>query len=134
MTPPAVPFGGKHVLFVDDETALLVPMRRYFERLGAAVTVAQARESAAALITPGGFDLIVLDLMLGGDERDGIEVLQAARQRSGDTPVIVLSGLVTPELQRELSDLGAEAVLTKPQTLQELARVARTLMGLPEAP
>jgi DNA-binding response OmpR family regulator len=129
MTADAGPLLGKHLLLVDDEPALLVPMRRYFERLGAAVTVAQRRDEGVALLGEDGFDLVVVDLLLGDHERDGIEVLHAARRRDRPIPVIVLSGLVTPDVEAEVSSLGAGAVLPKPQTLRELARVAGLLMG-----
>jgi DNA-binding response OmpR family regulator len=89
-----------------------------------------AAHQAAALVAAERFDLVVLDLFLGGHDRDGLDVLAALGQDGRRTPVLVLSGLVTPELEVEVLELGPDAVLLKPQPLVELARRARDLMGL----
>jgi len=123
---------GKRILLVDDERALLAPMTRYFTRLGCTVETALARPEAEALLEAQLFDLVVLDLMLGG-EPDGFALVRQVRSGPNrDRPVIVLSGLVSPETAAEAERLGADVVLSKPQPLSALGRVAMSLMGIDE--
>ena len=122
-------FAGKRLLIVDDETSLLVPMQRYFERLGCTVATATSRAAAARLLETLTFDLVILDIVLAEDERGGLDVLAEARRRLPGLPVLVLSGLVSAEIEDEVARLGARRVLIKPQPLRELARVATELMS-----
>jgi CheY-like chemotaxis protein len=120
----------KHLLLVDDETALLVPMARYFRNLGCAVDMAEEPEEAEALITHRRYDLVILDLKLGRfSNADGLEVLRHLRKRDHWTNVIVLSAYISTEVEEEAIRLGADAVLRKPQPLAELAQLALALMG-----
>lgn len=120
---------GKKLLLVDDETALLVPMKRFFERLGNTAATAQSAAEAIAALSVGPFDLVVLDLRLSADEHGGLEVLRQVRGTHPATRVLILSGMVTPESEAEARRLGADAVLLKPQRLQYLAAVAHELVG-----
>jgi len=118
----------KRVLIVDDEESILAPLSRYFRRIGCEVVAAQEREEAEALLEHQRFDLILLDLALSGYGLEGLEILQSLRSGTRGTPVIVLSGLVTPDLEREALRRGADAVLPKPQPLADLARVCAHLL------
>ena len=120
------------VLMIDDEEALLVPMARYFERLGCRVTTAREREEAEALLEHHRFDLILLDLALTGYGLEGLDLLRNLRHGCTTTPVLILSGLIDPALEAEVLRQGANAVLAKPQHLNVLARTAMRLMGAGE--
>jgi two-component system, OmpR family, alkaline phosphatase synthesis response regulator PhoP len=119
---------ARRILIIDDEESILAPLARYFRRIGCEPVTAQEREEAEALLEHDAFDLIILDLALSGCGLDGLEILRGVRSGSYGTPVIVLSGLVTPEIEREALRCGADAVLPKPQALADLARVSAYLM------
>jgi len=122
------------VLVVDDDDAVALPIARYFRRLGCVTDVANEREEAEALAVYRRYDLAILDLHLaswGGP--GGLDVLDEIRERSPGTTVVVLSGHVTDETLREAERRGARAVLSKPQPLSEIARVAFELVGQPVA-
>jgi CheY-like chemotaxis protein len=122
---------AKRVLIVDDEEVLLRVMSRYLERrLGCEVVTAREREEAEALLEHQAFDLIVLDLALTGYGIEGLDLLRNVRHGSLGAAVLVLSGLITPELEAEALRQGADAVLPKPQPLDGIARVALHLMGM----
>jgi DNA-binding response OmpR family regulator len=123
---PAV--AAKRVLIVDDEKSLLVPLVHYFQRVGCVAVGAQEREEAEALLDHQEFDLIVVDLALSGYGLEGLDLIQTIRQRGRTTAVLVLSGLVTPEIEAESLRRGADAVLTKPQPLAEVVALANRLM------
>lgn len=71
-------------------------------------------------------DLIVLDLMLPG--MSGFDVVRSLRQRSRQTPVVILSARGEVEDKVRALGLGADDYLTKPFSLKEL--VARVNAGL----
>jgi DNA-binding response OmpR family regulator len=115
------------MLLVDDEPALLLPMTRYFTRMGYDVSSAQKKDEALAVLTREIFDIVILDVRLDGENNDGLDILQHV----GQTPVLVLSGLAATDVGAYASSLGAAAVLQKPQPLHEIARVAADLMNTP---
>jgi DNA-binding response OmpR family regulator len=80
----------------------------------------------------GGFDAIILDLMLPG--REGLEVLASIRRSTPSVPVIVLTA--RGELEDRVAGLDAGAVdyLVKPFSLAELvARVRAQLRVIAQA-
>jgi CheY-like chemotaxis protein len=117
------------VLVVDDDRAVALPIARYFRRLGWTADVASERAEAEALAAHRRYDLAILDLHLApwGDA-GGLEVLDEIGEASPRTPVVMLSGHFSADAMREAERRGARAVLTKPQPLPELARVASALM------
>jgi DNA-binding response OmpR family regulator len=120
----------RHVLLLDDEEAILVPMAKYFRTLGCTVDMARESEEAEALVSHRRYDLAILDLRVnrfGGTE--GLEVLREIRRRDHTTGVILLSGYISCEVEAEARALGADTVLPKPQPLPELAHIAFALMG-----
>jgi DNA-binding response OmpR family regulator len=105
-------------------------MARYFGRIGCQVSTAREREEAEALLSHQSFDLVILDLGLTSYGMEGLEILREIRYGSMGTPVVILSALVTPEIEADALRRGADAVLAKPQPLADLAAVAARLMGV----
>jgi DNA-binding response OmpR family regulator len=71
------------------------------------------------LARDGGFDVIVLDIMLPG--RDGLSVLSGLRQAGVSTPVILLTALNEVSDRIRGLDMGADDYLAKPFFVGELA-------------
>jgi CheY-like chemotaxis protein len=120
---------GRHVLLLDDEEAILLPTAKYFRGLGWTVDVAREPEEGEALISHRHYDLAILDVRVtrfGGT--GGLELLREIRRRDHRTSVIVLSAYISAEVEVEARDLGAAAVMRKPQSLPDLAHLALTLM------
>jgi two-component system, cell cycle sensor histidine kinase and response regulator CckA len=117
-------------LLLDDEEAILLPTAMYFRSLGFTVDMAREPEEAEALIQHRLYQLAILDLRVtpfGGAQ--GLDVLREIKRLQRETSVIVLSAYISPELEAEAWALGADGVLSKPQSLPELARLALGLMG-----
>jgi DNA-binding response OmpR family regulator len=113
------------VLVVDDDLTVRDVVRRYLERAGHQVALADNGEDALAWIARHEPDLVVLDLMLPGI--DGLEVCRRLRATSS-VPVVMLTALGEEENRIAGLQLGADDYVTKPFSPRELAlRVASVL-------
>jgi DNA-binding response OmpR family regulator len=79
-----------HILVVDDEQNIRLTLSALLSRAGHVVTVAASGEEAVALFERQHYDLMLVDLQMPGI--NGIQVVEALRQRTLDTVVIVLTG------------------------------------------
>lgn len=77
------------------------------------------------LLTEGGYDAAVLDLMLPG--MDGITLLKTARKRGCSVPVLILTARSEVEDRVLGLESGADYYLTKPFDMQELLAVMKTI-------
>jgi DNA-binding response OmpR family regulator len=113
---------AKRVLIVEDEPVLRRQLVRHFQGLGVAVDAAGEPEEGAALIAANHYDGAILDLCLtrlGG--ADGLALLREIRDRDAGTVVVILSANVTDEALRKGLESGAQQVLQKPQSLDDLS-------------
>jgi DNA-binding response OmpR family regulator len=118
---------------VEDDPSIALGLRINLEGDGYAVLSAEDGERGLSLATEHNPDLIILDVML--PKMNGLEVLQAIRERGRMMPIIVLSAR-TGEMDKVAGlELGAEDYVAKPFSLAELlARVRAALRRGPRAP
>ncbi|HEX4186498.1 MAG TPA: response regulator transcription factor [Solirubrobacteraceae bacterium] len=120
------------VLVIEDEPGIVDFVSRGLEAEGFAVEAAGDGEEGERLALRGGFDAIVLDLMLPG--RGGLEILASVRRATPNVPVIVLTARGEIEDRVQGLEAGAVDYLVKPFSLAELvARVRAQLRILAEA-
>ena len=113
------------ILLVEDEEKLARFVELELNHEGYAVTKAFTGREGYELAVSGGFDLILLDIML--PELNGMEVLRRLRRVSA-VPVIMLTA--RDEVMDKVSglDQGADDYITKPFAIEELlARIRATL-------
>jgi two-component system phosphate regulon response regulator OmpR len=122
-----------HILVVDDDDRLRDLLKRFLAREGHDVTVAKDAVSARRFMATMAFDLIVLDIMMPGE--DGLSLLKGLRQ-TFDTPVIFLTARGLANERIEGLKLGADDYLPKPFEPEELSlRIGAILKrAAPEAP
>ncbi|MDX6698090.1 MAG: hypothetical protein QOE65_1487 [Solirubrobacteraceae bacterium] len=72
-------------------------------------------------------DVVLLDLSM--PDRDGLEVIQALRERSTDTKIVVLSGFAAARMERTVLDRGADRYLEKGTPLAEIREVIHEVAG-----
>jgi len=121
------------LLVVDDSEGNRDALCRRLQRRGYAVTGASDGLQALALVAQGGFDLVLLDVMMPG--LNGLEVLEQIRQTHPATelPVIMASAKDQSEDIVRALELGANDYVTKPIDFEvALARV-RTHLALKRA-
>ena len=116
----------ERLLIVEDDATLRVGLRDAFRNQGYRVVVAAEGAAGAEQLALGGWDLVVLDLMLPG--RDGLDLLRDFRRTDAGTPVVILTAR-GDESDKVLGlELGADDYVTKPFGLRELiARVRARL-------
>lgn len=109
----------RHLLVVDDDDRIRDLLREYLARAGFRVTTAPDAAKAGRFMETFDFDLIVLDVMMPGE--DGFSFTKRLRARSGDqTPVLLLTARGGSEDRIEGLSLGADDYLAKPFEPQEL--------------
>jgi len=82
------------------------------------VDIAASGQAGIDMALVGGYDLVVLDLIL--PDMSGLEVCQKIRQRNRQIPILVLSGDPKVMSKIKLFEAGADDYLTKPFSLGEL--------------
>jgi len=114
------------ILVVDDEPDIVLCLEEDLRRQGHDVRVAVDGAQGLELGRHGGWDVILLDVML--PKMDGFDVCSELRKAGVATPIIMLTAR-TQEAEKELGlDSGADDYVTKPFSLRELrARVRAQL-------
>ena len=126
-TPPAP---RRHVMYVDDDKALVFLVQRLLRRRGYTVSgFTDPHEAAAALrAAPHDYDLLVTDYNMPG--YCGVDLVREARTIRADLPVALASGYVTAEIEQAALAEGARALIHKPNDVEELcATVHRLISG-----
>ena len=114
---------SEKILLVDDETDFLEVMSERIEARGMEVTKADSAVKALEQVEAGGYDAIILDLMMPG--MDGLQTLKAIKEKNPDIQVILLTGHATVEKGIEAMKLGAMDFLEKPADIDKLTGIIK---------
>lgn len=112
---------ARHLLVVDDDDRIRGLLKEYLSRAGFRVTTAADARAARNLAETLDFDLMVLDVMMPGE--DGFSLTKALRARSGpagQTPVLMLTARGEASDRIQGLSLGADDYLAKPFDPKEL--------------
>ena len=125
---------GKHVMYVDDDHALVFLVERALTRKGFKVTTFTDPHKACAALRANArdYDLVVTDYNMPG--YCGIDLLREARAIRPDLPVALASGYVTTEIEESAFAEGARALIHKPNDVDELIDTVQRLIQDSEAP
>ena len=117
-----------HIMVVDDDDRLRKLLRRYLSENGYRVTTAENAEDAEAKLRGLTFDLLVLDVMMPGE--NGVDLTRRLRERL-PVPILLLTAMSEAEDRISGLESGADDYLTKPFEPRELlARVRSVLRRL----
>ena len=117
-----------HTLVVDDEPGIRFFVEETLHRSGHDIMTAKSGEEALKILRDTPFDMVVLDLKLGG-KVDGIKVLEAIRWRWPDTSVIILTAHGSLDTALQAIDYGIEKYVQKPLSPQELRKVVEEVLA-----
>ena len=123
------------IVVVDDDARIRDLLRRYLTQEGFEVLLAEDGKALNRMMTREKIDLIVLDLMLPGE--DGLSICRRLRAASDTTPIIMLTAKVEDVDRIVGLEVGADDYLPKPFNPRELlARIHAVLRRrpAPEAP
>src|ERR1700735_1239940 len=120
------------VLVVEDERRLAAAVKRGVEASGFAVDLAFDGVSGLHAAREGGYDGVVLDIML--PRLSGYKVCERLRAEENWVPVLILSAKDGEYDQADGLDLGADDYLTKPFSYVVLAARLRALLRRGAAP
>ncbi len=113
------------ILVVDDEKLLVKGIKFNLENEGYQVECAYDGAAAVELARSGGFDLIILDLMM--PEIDGLEACMRIREFS-NVPVIMLTARSEDTDKIIGFECGADDYITKPFNILELKARIRAML------
>jgi len=115
-----------HILVAEDDKNIRIGLIDTLESEGYRVSPAVNGIEAVELFGKGGFDLIVLDIMMPG--KSGYDVCREIRARDSNIPIIMLTAK-GEEIDKVVGlQLGADDYVTKPFGIHELlARIAAVL-------
>jgi len=120
--PDAAPGGGLRILSVEDNPFGRVVLNAILTELGHHAEFVGRGEAAAERVALGGFDAVMMDMVLPGI--DGIETIRRIRALRSDQrgiPIIGISGKETDKAPARKA--GADAFLLKPVSPRALATV-----------
>jgi signal transduction histidine kinase/DNA-binding NarL/FixJ family response regulator len=115
------------ILVIDDEAIYFRALNDQIQSSNALKSVCvieQATKSSEVLaLEPAGYDLIIADLDLGCESRDGFEVVGDLRRRGVRGLVCVHSNRIVAEDHRRALDSGGDAFLPKPMPRVHLLKL-----------
>lgn len=120
---------SEHVLYVDDEEALVFLATRLLERSGYRVTgftdaISALKEFRA---NPQVFDVVVTDLSM--PRMSGFEFTEEVHRIRGEIPVVLTSGYLQAEDQQKAESLGIRELIQKPATANLLAGALQRILA-----
>lgn len=107
-----------HILVVDDDKRIRELLGRYLVQHNFLVTEAEKAATARELIKMIQFDIIVLDIMMPGE--DGLNLTKSLQQDGLKTPILLLTAKAEAESRIEGLEAGADDYLSKPFEPREL--------------
>jgi DNA-binding response OmpR family regulator len=113
------------ILIVEDERQMAEVLRKGLAEEGHAVDVARTGRDGFAVAVSGGFDAIVLDVMLPG--LSGLDVARRLREARIRTPILMLTARDTNADVVAGLDAGADDYLVKPFSFDVLLARVRAL-------
>ncbi len=118
----------RRVLVADDDPDLLAAVVASLRAVGAIVTSATTgAELLERLAEDGPFDILVTDISMPW--MTGLQVAHSAREAGLTIPLVVMTGLSDPSIDRRVRALGDRtALLRKPFDLDDLVRAMRSLV------
>ena len=110
------------ILIVDDDEATCNYILKILKKINPAWTALIAKKGAEALerIKAGHYKLVILDLRL--PDYHGLDICREIRKwhSNEQTRILVLSGFLTPEIEKAVLGAGADGYLSKMFSLTEL--------------
>jgi len=113
------------ILLIEDDMRLAEMVKEYLNEFGFSVTAAHGGGAGISLYRRGGFDALILDLML--PDMDGLEVCRQLRA-DGQVPILMLTARGDAMDRVVGLEIGADDYLAKPFEPRELLARLRSVL------
>lgn len=114
------------ILIVEDNEQIMQFVKRGLEAEGYLTEVASTGSLALQMAGQGGYDLVLLDLIL--PDLNGQDICQQLRQQGVNTPILMLTAMDALEDKVAGLRMGADDYLTKPFAFDELIARIQALL------
>lgn len=114
------------VLLIDDDARLAELLVAYLAPQGVALTHASGGQAGLAQVAAGGWDAVLLDVMMPG--LDGLAVLRQLRAKDARLPVLMLTARGDESDRVVGLELGADDYVAKPFSPRELLARLRAVV------
>ena len=115
---------GETILVVDDDEVQRNVSVRLLQKLGYHAEAVDSGETALERLRTEKFDLLVLDMVMGGST-DGAGIYRCARELRPDQRAVIVSGFAESDRVAEAQRIGAGEFVRKPLTQKTLAAAIR---------
>ena len=115
------------VLVIDDDASTREVMSYLLAEFGYDCETAADGRRGLARFDEGGWDLVLTDLAM--PEMNGWEVAAAIRQRSSTMPIVLITGLIDPDVMRRARERGLPVVPKPFRSAMLRATVATALQA-----
>ena len=118
---------SKTMLIIEDDVVTRDLLRLVFEYDGFTCMEAENGAMGLAMLESQAFDMIILDNAM--PVMTGLEFLECLQQKPHQckAPIIMITGLVNPNIREKATKLGAYAIVAKPYDLGELRALVSQL-------
>lgn len=106
------------ILIIDDQADIRQGLKRLISSLGCEIDTANSAESALDILGEDNFDIVFLDIKMGG--MSGIDLLNEIMKRWVYTKVVMITGHGTIEMAVQCLHTGASHFITKPWNNEEI--------------
>jgi len=106
------------VLVIDDDDRVRTLLRDILLLAGHRAVEASDGRSGIRYLEEGGFDIVLTDLGMPGT--NGWEVAKCVKQRTPETPVILITGWGLELDETKIRELGVDFVISKPFQIQDI--------------
>ena len=121
------------VLLIEDEEDARASLARSLTKANhRCVTAASLDEALQVADREREIDVVITDVVLGSNDRAGLELILALRERGIDAPIIVITAFADLEKVKVALNAGAAYLLEKPFRAQQLLSVITRVLRQPD--
>lgn len=116
------------LVIIDDEQEICDLVEDVFKQeKGFAILKADSGPDGVGLVKAYRPDVILLDIKLQAG-MDGVEVLREIKRHHPSGKVVIITGYVEEEMEKEIRGLGVDAYIEKPFTPPQIVRVVKDVL------
>ena len=119
----------KRILIIDDETNILLMLKKMLERAGYEIDLASNGEEGLRLFRNEPSDLVITDIIM--PEKEGLETIREMRKMQPEMKIIAMSGggKISADNYLETAKIfGASRIMEKPFTQQAMVSIVKELL------